>query len=328
MTTPVGRPPLVTVTMLPASASWARRTASPSGRSSGTVRVRRARSRATRPGSRRRSRAEAMAEVAPDQRNRAMTKARTKSRTSGGCAEHALLDDRPAQDGDRGEPTAPARDDGAAVHVAGRAPHRRLEDPSAVEGQSGDEVEDPDQQVGAGQSLHRHPEQAVRGDEPEADRARADRDRGQRTDDRDHELLTRLVRLALDGGHAAEEVEGDRADREAVPPGHHRVGRLVQQHREVEHDREGQPGDVLPRAEAGLDLRRPAAPPGPRPGPRPGTRTSETSTSLPAIEPIRIVPGASAHWLVGHVATVSDTITRIRPRAVGVLSVASPRVGT
>ena len=39
-------------------------------------------------------------------------------------------------------------------------------------------------------------------------------------------------------------------DREAVVPGHERVRRLVQQHREVEQDREREPGDVLPAAEA------------------------------------------------------------------------------
>ena len=52
LTTPTGRPLPVTVTMLPACGLRARRTASASGRSSGTARVRRARSRATRCGSR------------------------------------------------------------------------------------------------------------------------------------------------------------------------------------------------------------------------------------------------------------------------------------
>ncbi len=52
----------------------------------------------------------------------------------------------------------------------------------------------------------------------------------------------------------AQEVQGDRLDREAVALGHERVGGLVEQDRTVEQDREGQPGDVLPRPQARLDL--------------------------------------------------------------------------
>ena len=61
--------------MLPACSSWARRTASASGRSCGTARVRRASVRACSDGSRRRTRADMIAEVAPLHRNAAITNA-------------------------------------------------------------------------------------------------------------------------------------------------------------------------------------------------------------------------------------------------------------
>ncbi len=86
LTTPTGLPAVVTVTMPPASASRARRTASASGRSPGTASVRRARSRATSAGSLRRTRAEVIAAEAPDQRNAATTNDRMKSSTSGGVS--------------------------------------------------------------------------------------------------------------------------------------------------------------------------------------------------------------------------------------------------
>ena len=141
-TTPTGTPPLVTVTMPPASAACARRTASPSGRSSGTVRVRRARSRATRPGRRR---------AQPGRRHRVRrarstgtARSRTPARSRGcvGCDVGELVhQQRPAQHRDGGDPAAPARDERAAVGVAGDAPHAGLEHPPAVERQAGDQVE-------------------------------------------------------------------------------------------------------------------------------------------------------------------------------------------
>ena len=73
-------------------------------------------------------------------------------------------------------------------------------------------------------------------------------------DDRDEELLTGRPGLALDRGHAAQEVQGDGAHRVAVVARHEGVRRLVQQHREIEQDGEGEPADVLPAADAGLSL--------------------------------------------------------------------------
>ena len=92
---PAGCRRRTTVTMLPAWASRARRIASASGRSSGTARVRRARSRATTSPSRRRIRAPAIACDAPVHRNTAITKKSTKSSRVVSYAGDALLDERP-----------------------------------------------------------------------------------------------------------------------------------------------------------------------------------------------------------------------------------------
>ena len=170
LTTPTGRPLPVTVTIAPAWASRARRTASASGRSSGTARVRRARLRATRCGSRRRTLAAWSEAVAPFQRKRPMTKARRKSKTSGSTSSSALLRERPEQDGDRGDPAAPRRDDGAAVHAAGELPDRGLEHPAAVQREPRHQVEGADQQVAEGQPLDDHQQQPVGHHEPQAER--------------------------------------------------------------------------------------------------------------------------------------------------------------
>ena len=196
------------------AASRARRTASASGRSPGTARVRRASRRATSCGSRLRSRAADIAAVAPDHRNAATTNASRKSRIVGSTAGDLRLQDRPQHGGHGGHPAGPPGDDGAAVDVAGDPPDQRLEHPTAVERQTGDEVEEADEQVGAGEALDGDEQQPVRRHEPQAQRDDADGERGQRTDDRDQELLARLAGLPLDRGHAAEEVERDRADRE------------------------------------------------------------------------------------------------------------------
>ena len=80
----------------------------------------------------------------------------------------------------------------------------------------------------------------------------ADRDRGERTDDGDPELVARAPRLPVDLRHAAEEVQRDRVDAVAQALGDDRVGRLVEQDGEVEHDREHEAGDVLPEPQTGL----------------------------------------------------------------------------
>ena len=144
-----------------------------------------------------------------------------------------------------------------------------------------------------------------------------------------------LAGLAVDLGHAAEEVEGDRVDAVAEALRDDGVRRLVEQHREVEHHREDEPGDVLPEAQAGLHLPRCA-----------GANVREISratmnhelvirTSMPAIEPIRSVPGGprrrrlaplAGGWIVGvghatSLANDSDTTPARRG-----LSYASPIV--
>ena len=114
---------------------------------------------------------------------------------------------------------------------------------------------------------------------------------------------------------------------------HQRVRGLVQQHREVEHDREGEPGDVLPGRRARAAPARPAAPRRPRSARRRGTTSEETSTSLPAIVPTLKVPGGRGGRARVAVAGRSERCrTRRRgyptraPRRRRPLSARSPRV--
>ena len=72
LTTPLSRSSPAWMTIAPAPTSWARRTASVIGISSGTAITRRARGRAFRAGSRRRTRALTIEAVAPVHRNEAM----------------------------------------------------------------------------------------------------------------------------------------------------------------------------------------------------------------------------------------------------------------
>ena len=153
------------------------------------------------------------------------------------------------------DPAAPAGHDGALVRAAGDLPDQRAQHPAAVERQPRHQVQDADDEVRPGQSLGGQVEQrAVGGQDRQRDRGDADRERGQRADHRDAELAAGGVRLAVDLGDAAEEVQRDGPDRQAVVLGHQRVRGLVQQHREVEQHREREAGDVLPGAETGLDL--------------------------------------------------------------------------
>ena len=150
-------------------------------------------------------------------------------------------------------------------------------------------------------------QQPVGHDEPQPQRRQADRQRGQRADHRDPELLARLLRLRLDRGHAAEEVQRDRGHREAVVPGG--VARA--------RPRAGAPrGRARPRRRARRRTSRPRAPAGPPPT-RGATTTAisaattnqddVTSTSLPAIVPILNVPGGRGTW---GLACGPDTLPR------------------
>ena len=133
------------------------------------------------------------------------------------------------------------------------------EHPTAVQRQPGHQVQRADHEVRHGQALHGEPEQAVGEDVPEAERDGTDSERGQRPDDGDHELRTRRPGLAADLGGTAEEVDADRVHGQSVVARGDRVGRLVQEDREVEQDRERQPGDVREHAQPGrlrLDPRR------------------------------------------------------------------------
>ena len=121
-------------------------------------------------------------------------------------------------------------------------------------GSPGTRLRTPTRRLAAASPSTARQQQPVGRDEPQPDRCHTDRQGGERSDHRDRELLAGRPRLPLDRGHAAEEMEGDRVHREAVAAGHHRVRGLVQQHRPVEHHREGQPGDVLPGAETWLHL--------------------------------------------------------------------------
>jgi hypothetical protein len=140
------------------------------------------------------------------------------------------------------------------VLVSGGAPHEGLQHPATVERQPRDEVEHADDEVGAGQALDRQPDEPVGHEEPESDRGTTDGDGRQGPDDRDPELVARPARGPVDLRHAAQEVQGDGGDAVAEALGGDSVGGLVQQHREVEDDREDEPGDVLPEPQPGLDL--------------------------------------------------------------------------
>ena len=91
----------------------------------------------------------------------------------GGGAEQPLLEQRPGQRGDGGHAAGPGGHDRALEHVAGRPPDRGLEHPAAVQRQPGNEVEDADDEVGPGEALHGHQQQAVGSHEPQPEGARA-----------------------------------------------------------------------------------------------------------------------------------------------------------
>ena len=157
--------------------------------------------------------------------------------------------------------TAPAGDDGAAVLVAGGAPDERLEHAPAVERQAGHEVEHADQQVGAGEaprSPSRTSPSGITRPRRRTPAPTAIEVSGPTTAIQNS--WRGRARLPVDLGHAAEEVQRDRVDAVAQALGDDRVGRLVEQHGEVEHDREHEAGDVLPEPQTGL---RPASMRGP-----------------------------------------------------------------
>jgi hypothetical protein len=155
----------------------------------------------------------------------------------------------------RRSPGRPSRRRSCPVHVAGQAPHDRLEDPAAVERQARDQVERPTMRLATARAPT-----AIRSGRPAArahSKARpaptAIEVSGPTTDD--HELLhAGCPRLAIDRGHAAEEVQRDRGDRVAVVRAIRRGRPRGASTESVEDHRERQAGDVLPGTEAGLGL--------------------------------------------------------------------------
>ena len=140
----------------------------------------------------------------------------------GRCRAARCCSSGQASTSDGGDPAAPAGDDGAAVRVAGDAPDDGLEHPAAVERQPGHQVEHADEQVGAGEALDGHQQQARRAStNHSAERGRADRERGERPDDGDPELLARACAaspsIAVTPPRKCSVIE---RDREAVALGH------------------------------------------------------------------------------------------------------------
>ena len=83
----------------------------------------------------------AMAAVAPVQRKRRDHEGEQVVEELGWMPISRRLEQRPEQRGHGRDPAAPGGDDGAAVHVAGGSPDRRLEHPAAVQRQPGHQVE-------------------------------------------------------------------------------------------------------------------------------------------------------------------------------------------
>ena len=199
----------------------------------------------------------AIAAIAPVQRNSAITNEQHVVEQRGRHVEDAPWHSgQPStSDGDaRGRPSRPRwcpvsrrRSSRHTIALSTRPPSS---------GRPGHQVEQADQQVGPGEALDREQQQPVGRDEPQRrPRARADRQRRERPDDRDPELLARGARLTLDRGHATEEVQRDRVrPRTRSAAGHQACEASCSSTDEVEDDREGQPDDVLPAAETGLDL--------------------------------------------------------------------------
>ena len=156
-------------------------------------------------------------------------------------------------------------------------PDRRLEHPAAVEGQTGHQVEHADQRgwrrpapprrSAAGRRRAGRPATVAPRHRPRA--RSAARPRRSRTP------APGVCGLALDRGHAAQEVQGDRRDRRTRSAGPPARASLVQQHRERRAPpRTPTPTTYFQRAESGLRPPRPAAPSRTRSVRRPGT-TSE-----------------------------------------------------
>ena len=240
--------------MLPASASWARRTASDERQvlrdgegTAGQVARHQRRQPPAQPGRRHRGRGARPQEQRDHDGDHEVDEL-------GLLVPHLAQHDRVRQGEDRRDPTAPPGGEGAAVDVPRQPPDDRLEHPPAVQRQPGDQVDQAHQQVGAGEAPDRQQQQPVGRHGPQRQRRATHGERRQRPDDGDHQLVLGRASLPLDGGHPAQEVQGDRAHRVAVVPGHQRVRGLVDEHRAVEDDREGQPRDVLQRPQPGLGV--------------------------------------------------------------------------
>ena len=232
-------------------------------------------------------------------------------------------------------PTGPGGDDRAAQHVAGGAPDDRLEHPSAVERQAGHQVEQADEEVGAREALHGHQQQPVGRHEPQARAPR--RPTASEVSGPTTAIMNSWRGVRASPSMAVTPPRKCRVIEEtwiAVVPGHERVRRLVQQHREVEDHREG----AARRRTSGHPARARPPPRAARP-PRRSARRSRnqevvTSTSLPAMVPTLKVPGGRARsraWsaacgtLLGHVSRLCRS-EPARGRPAPDLSARSPRV--
>ncbi len=153
----------------------------------------------------------------------------------GGAPQHPGVDERQRDHHGPQDPARPRRRDRAGQGAPGERPHTRAQDPTAVQRQPGQQVEDAHQEVGHPQLPHQHPDDGVGGRQQVADEpGRGQDQRQQRTAEGDPELLARLLGLAFDLRDPAEHVEGDAAHRQPVVARDHAVREFVHQHRGVQ----------------------------------------------------------------------------------------------
>ena len=139
------------------------------------------------------------------------------------------------------------------MDVVGQAPHAGLEHPATVEREAGDQVEHADDEVGAARAADRHADQPAGGDEGQQVRG-ADADTMEVSGPTTAIMNSSRGRLASPSIAVMPPRKWSVMERDgvAVVLGHQRVGSLVQEDREIEDDCEGEPADVLQRAESRL----------------------------------------------------------------------------
>jgi hypothetical protein len=163
------------------------------------------------------------------------------------------------------QPRGPRRLGEAARH----SPHDRAEDPSAVEREARDQVEDADHDVHRAEPDERGRDRTKIGEHDlrrfDVDDAQIDRDRRHYdhqdaeadarngSDDRHEELGAGRRGLFLDVRDTAEQVQRDVTYRDAVEAGDRCVRELMEQHRREEHERGGDgDGDARPERPVGM----------------------------------------------------------------------------